>query len=210
MRGAKTIAANSAETMNELLDMLNSRMSFLLGCLALELPPAAEASANSLRGRAFLWRMEAMPMLGYMPPGAEPDAIAPAGVFEKTDEAHHFAGASNQTVVQADAHQLGRFSALLVHQVECVDHVAGENRRWECNVDTPHCPPAPFRFVHPTERQQRSETHFAPIGNCVRAVVFGCSPMRSPSFSWTTSPRRMRIAEGGAGGACRYRERSHK
>ena len=58
MRGANTIAENSAETMNELLDMLNSRMSFLSGCLALELLPAAEGeSANSLRSRAYLfWR----------------------------------------------------------------------------------------------------------------------------------------------------------
>ena len=70
--------------------------------------------------------MGPVPVLGNVAPGAEPDPVMLAGVFEKLDQADRLARPADQAVVQADAHQLRRLGSLGVHEIERVDHVAGE------------------------------------------------------------------------------------
>ena len=68
----------------------------------------------------------AVPMLGNVAPGAEPDPVVPARIVEEPDQPDRAARPSNQPVVQRNAHDLRPFRSLLVEQVEAIGHVLRE------------------------------------------------------------------------------------
>src|SRR5580698_9410450 len=66
------------------------------------------------------------PMLGDFASGTEPHAIMLLHVVEKLDQADRAGRTADQTIMEGNAHDLGRLGAFLVHQVETIDHVARE------------------------------------------------------------------------------------
>jgi hypothetical protein len=65
-------------------------------------------------------------MLSDFPGGAEPNFVVPGGMFQEADQADGARRPADQTVVKTDAHEPRRIRALLVQQIETIDHVARE------------------------------------------------------------------------------------
>src|SRR6516225_8349435 len=99
-------------------------MSRLLG-IPLFMNTCAYRKSRVHSGAKSPW-MDAPPMLGDVAAGADPHTVAGRHVVEKLDEPGDPAGAAGQPVVQCQRHQLGVIGALLVHDLEAVDHVARE------------------------------------------------------------------------------------
>ena len=66
------------------------------------------------------------PMFGDFASGAKPHPVAHCRVIEKFDEPDRTSWASDQAVVQGHAHDLRTLPALLVHEIETIDHIEGE------------------------------------------------------------------------------------
>ena len=65
-------------------------------------------------------------MLGDVAAGADPNPIMFPCVIEELDEPERARRASDQTIVQCNAHHPRAFGALFVQEIEAIHHVAGE------------------------------------------------------------------------------------